>query len=262
MSIKENINQARVRVEDEQEIVDGKIDGFDSFIDRVTELSVESPSSTAPGITATGGGHFGADSSADDRCRAVRTAFAETVHPHSLNDIDGSESLLETIRSEFTNSVAVALAPTTETSFSTELKEILLSEANARRAEVSIFSQVLTDETTRIDAACEAVDEMTQWIVTVDQTPLTDEGFDELRERHERLCRYRDRCDELVQQRQAFIQTSTSESADIGIQHEQLVSYLYQDLPVEYPILSTLTRLYTVCAECQDVVRQHLLRRA
>ncbi|OYR50821.1 hypothetical protein [Halorubrum sp. Ea8] len=54
----------------------------------------------------------------DARCREVRRAFHETARPHSLADVDDAdaESLLETVRSEFTESVAVALAPTTDAS--------------------------------------------------------------------------------------------------------------------------------------------------
>jgi hypothetical protein len=49
--------------------------------------------------------------------------------------------VLDTIREEFTDAIAVALAPTTEASFTAELKQMVLAEAWSRRAEATALQK-------------------------------------------------------------------------------------------------------------------------
>ena len=79
--------------------------------------------------------------------------------------------------------------------------------------------------------------------------------------RHEQLSTHRDQCEERLLARQETIQTTTSQDAQIGLKHRSLVTYLYQAFPVSYPVLSTLTRLNALLADCQRIVRDHLTRR-
>jgi hypothetical protein len=45
--------------------------------------------------------------------------------------------------------------------------------------------------------------------------------------------------------------------------HQRTVSrFLYSEFPVEFPVLSTTTRLLETLEECQEAVRDHLTRRA
>jgi len=258
--VRTHIDQARTRVGVEREAVSAKLDAFDAFIDRVEDLSTEASRPSAPGNTATAGTLVRTESTAD-RCRAVRTAFAETVRPHSVADVDESESLLETIQNELSDAVAVALAPTTDASFSPELKRAIVSEAATRRAETAALRRALNREATHLESADEAVEEITDWIVDADETPLTDLGFEELRHRHETLARHRDRCEELAMGRQEFLKKTTNQNAEAGIRHRSLVPYIYQEFPMDHPLLVTVARLNDACAECQRAVRRHLVRR-
>jgi len=257
------IEQARTRVRTEREAVDAKLDAYEAFVRRVRELRPEQTPSSASGITAAGGAtHPSVESSDSDRCRAVRTAFAETVHPHSVADTDGTEPPLDTIREEFTDAVAVALAPTTDASFGPGLKQAVLTEARSRRAEATALRKALGREGTQLDAAGTAVEEITAWVVDANETPLTDLGFDALRGRHEALASHRDRCGELARDRQAFLGATTNDGGDAGVRHRSLTPYLYRDLPVEHPVLATVARLDETCRDCQRAVRDHLVRRA
>ena len=260
--MRQHIDLARTRVQVEQEAVDAKLEAFDTFVDRVADVSTEPTPSISPGITATAGAQSHANASTDEQCRAVRTAFEETIRPHSVADIDGSEPLLATIRSEFTDSIAVALAPTTETPFSADLKRMLISEANARRTEIDVFRRALTREETHLETAADRLADIVTWITDADDTPLPDLGFEALKQRHETLADHRDRCETLAQQRQAFLQQTTNEHVEAGIEHRELVQYLYGDSPVAHPLLTTIVRLDAVCKTCQRAVRQHLVRRA
>ena len=123
MAVNTYFDHARTCVHAEQEAIDAKLDAYETFIRRVRDLETEQTPSSTAGITTAGGAtHLSADGSDTDRCQTVRTAFDKTIRLHSVADIDGAESLLETIREEFTDAIAVALAPTTEASFTPEFR--------------------------------------------------------------------------------------------------------------------------------------------
>jgi len=86
-------------------------------------------------------------------------------------------------------------------------------------------------------------------------------GFDELRERHDRLEAYRARCDRLARERQAVLASATSYGASAGMDHRTLVGYLYEDLPTGHPVLTAIVRVYAGCDGSQRALRDHLTRR-
>ena len=250
------VDRARSRVRDEQEAVRAKQDAFEQFIDHVSSL----PAATVPsgtGVTATVGTQF----QTDDQCRAVRNAFEETIRPHSCETVEDPEPLLQTIKAEFTESIAAALASTTPTTFSPELKRAILTEANSRQTETAALLQALDSELDSLETAAETVTEITDWLVDSNERPLTDCGFDALRRRHEQLATYREHCDTLARERQTDLQRTTSQTLDAGIRHRELVAYLYRAFPVDHPVLATAVRLDSLCAGCQRTVREHLVRR-
>ena len=117
-------------------------------------------------------------------------------------------------------------------------------------------------ERSALDDAVATVEGVTGWLADADETPLSDLDFDVLRARHETLATKRDRCRDLAERRQAFLDGSTTLHSGAGISHRTLVTSLYEDFPVDYPVLSTATRLDAVCRTCQRAVRDHLVRRA
>lgn len=262
MPVKTHVDRARTRVKAERDAVAAKLDAFETFVARVAALPTEPTPSSSHGVTATAGARPRADSSPDDRCRAVRRAFDETIRPHCSADTGGSESRLAAIRSELTDSIAVALAPTTDASFSPDLKRTIVAEANARYAETNVLGRALEREASELDDAGSVVDDVTAWIAEADQTPLTDLGFEALRRRHDALARHRDRCENLARRRQEFLGRTTNRGVEVGIRHRSLVPHLYRDFPVDHPVLATAVRLDAACAACQRPVREHLIRRA
>jgi hypothetical protein len=262
MAVDTFIGQARTRAQSEQEAIEEMLEAYERFISRVQKLQPEqTPSSMAELTTAGGATHLSADTSSTDGCRTVRTAFAKTIRPHSVADIDETESLLETIHQEFTDTIAVALAPTTAASFTPKLKQMILAEARSRRAEATALEKALNREEAHLDDAAEAVDDIITWIVDANETPLTDLRFDALQKRHETLASRRDYCEEIARDRQEFLQRTTNKGVDAGVRHRSLMPYLYRDFPVDHPVLATVTRLTETCQECQRAIRDHLVRR-
>ena len=262
MAVDTYVERARPRVRTEREAVDGKLDAYETFIRRVTELQPSRTPSSAAGITTAGGTYLPTDATGTDRCRTVRTAFDETIRPHSLADIDESESILDTIREELTDAVAVALAPTTDASFTPELKRMILASARSRRSEVTALQEALAREDAQLDDAAATVDDVIEWLVDANETPLTDLGFDALKRRHRTLADHRDRIEDVARDRQEFLRATTNDGLDAGVRHRSLVPYLYQEFPVDHPILVTVAKLDETCRACQRTVREHLVRRA
>jgi len=262
MSVDTYIEQAQSRVRAEQEAIGEKIDAYETFIRRVTELETEQTPSSAAGLTTAGGvTHIATDASGPDRCRRVRTAFGETIRPHSVADTDKPESLLDTIREEFTGAIAVALTPTTDASFTPELKHMVVTEARFRQAEAAALQKALGREDTHLDEAADTVDDIIAWIIDANDTPLTDLGFDALQQRHETLATHRNCCEEMARDRQAFLKKTTNNGLDAGVRHRSLIPYLYQEFPVDHPALATIAKLDETCRDCQRTVRDHLVRR-
>ncbi|WP_435066773.1 DUF7260 family protein [Haloplanus sp. C73] len=258
MAVTTHVSQARTRVRAERTAVERRRDAFETFADRVRSLSPE-PASGSVGVTAMAGTRT---QSPADTCRTVRTAFAETVRPHSVADAEDDESLLATIRAELTDSITVALAPTTDSAFTPTLKRAILSEVATRTAEADLLDHALDREATRLAAAAEDVDHITGWIAEADETPLSTLDFESLADRHATLADHRDRCSDVARKRQRFLRQTTRRGAESGIDHQKIVSYLYQDFPVDHPVLATVARLDDACASCQRAVRDHLVRRA
>jgi hypothetical protein len=261
MATETHVDRALERVGSEREALAAKLDAYGAFVDRVEDLAVESRPLAQRGVVTTTGTGLHAGGPTNGQCRAVRTAFAETIRPHSVEDVEEAEPLLTTIGHELTESIAVALAPTTDAGLTDELKRTVLSEVEARRTETEVLSRALEREASRLAAAGDTVDTITGWIVEADETPLTDLEFDALERRHRTLEDFRARCDDRAASRQEFLQRSTSQRLEAGIRHTDFVEYLYEGFPTTHPVLTTLARLDATCATCQRAVRDHLVRR-
>lgn len=260
MSVETYIDQAQRRVQAEQEAVDAKIEAIETFKTRIRDIPTESALSSS-NATTQAGIRFKQTSSSTDQCRTVRNVFSQTIQPHSIADLGESEQLLDTIRNEFSEPIAVALAPTTETSFTPKLKQMIIAEANAQQNGAEILSQTLEQEADHLAEACKTVDGIIEWIIEVNETPLTKLDFDALTRRHERLEAHRNQCEQLIHRRQELLQQTMTKELTIGMDYSGLLPYLYQDFPVEHPVLSTGVKLIETCDECQRAIRAHLIRK-
>jgi hypothetical protein len=260
MPVEIHVHDAAERVEYEREAVDEKRTAYERFLDSVADVPAESVASRSADSTTALGQPL-SESSSSGGCRAVRRAFAETVRPHSVADVDGDEALLATIRHELGESVALALAPTTDAPLSPQVRSAVVEGAEARKTGAEALSRALEREATDLRRVMETVESVTDWIETAEETPLSALGFDALAARHGALADHREACDARARERQSFLDDSTGSAAAVAVEHRSLLPYLYQDLPHDHPALTTLARLDDVCASCQRTVRDHLVRR-
>ncbi|MFC4249432.1 hypothetical protein ACFOZ7_21285 [Natribaculum luteum] len=263
MTVTTTVDRALERVRTERDAVQDKRAALERFVARVEDVSVDPTPPPTRASTTAGGGTLAARSSPTDGGRhEVRTAFAETVRSHSVDDLDDDESLLETIASELSDSIATALGSTPDGAFTPDLKRAVLSSTRDRVDETQVVAAALDREATHLADVRDEIATITDWLVDADDTPLSECEFDELATRHDRLAAHRERCDRLVRDRQAHLAETTNQTAKGAVAHRTLVTYLYDDFPVDYPVLATVVRLDAVCADCQRAVRDHLVRRA
>lgn len=261
--IETHVDSALETVEGEREALAEERAAYGRFRRRVESLSAtEARPATGGSGTALGAvaARTGGDTG-DSACAKVREAFAETVRPHSVDDIGDDEPLLETIREELGDGVALAVAPTTDPVFTPRTKRAVLSAVHDRRHGIDATTDSLESEAESLEAVGETVGAITDWVMLAEETPLSSFGFETLHERHDRLTEYRERCERLLAERQALLHRTTGRNAAADVSHRSLVRYLYQPFPVVYPVLSTLTRLYDLLADCQRTVRDHLTHR-
>ncbi|WP_459191682.1 DUF7260 family protein [Halosimplex sp. J119] len=262
MSVETHVHGALERARSERDALEAKIDAYERFEQRVRDVSTETARAPAADAATIGGAQRFVGQSSADHCRTVRAAFAETVRPHSVADVDDSEPLVATIHAELGESVAVALAPTTETTFTAEVKRVVLSEAAARGAETAVARHAVEREIDSLRTAASLADDVLAWIERAEETPAGALEFDGLRERHAELETFSERCDEVVRDRQSHLRGTTGRDTDAAVDHEFLAEFLYGDFPVDYPVLSTIASVDETCRERQRTVRDHLTGRA
>jgi hypothetical protein len=261
MSVDTYVDQARTRVRAERKALGEMVDAYESFCRRVQNLPADGTASTGVGKGPTATTHLSTDAGSADDCRPVRVAFVETIRPHSVVDVDGEESVLETIRAEFTDAIALALAPKTDTRFTPALKSQVLAAAQSRRSETRALQTAVERERDHLEETADVVETVTTWLVSANETPLSALGFKKLKHRHETLASHRDRCEQVARERQALLRATTSDGVDVGVSHRTFIRYLYQELPVDHPVLATITKLEETCRSCQRIVRDQLIRR-
>ena len=238
------IEDAVARVETEQDHVDGKLAAYDRFENAVRESEVDDMA----GVTMAVGGSTSAVSpmaggSSDDQCRRLRERFEATVRPCSLEDVTGTEPVTETIREELGERVALALAPDGNPRYTPQLRDGIFASIDERRAGLRAMSSAVDRELTFLREAREEIGGMIDGFGEADGRYLYEHGFNELRERHDRLEAYRTRCDRLARERQTVLASATSYGASAGMNHRTLIAYLYRSLPTNHPVLTAIVRL-------------------
>ncbi|WP_137291260.1 DUF7260 family protein [Natronorubrum halophilum] len=268
MSITTHVHEALERVNTKREEVAETVTAVDRFARRVDEIRPVSPVKPTGGGYAADGGVVAAATRSrprppTNRCQDVRELFAETIYATSTDaDVDRADSLQTTISDELGQEIALLLSPETDRRFTPDVKGAVLTVTRKRRAELKAVDEALSTEADSLRSAVTALETVTDWLTRVNEIPLSELGFDDLRSRHEALSSHRDRCRQALQDRQAVLHGTTKHHAAAGVPHQSLVSSLYRPFPTAYPVVVTLCRLEECCADCQRTVRDHLTRRA
>jgi len=258
-----HLAEALTLVSTEQEKINDKLKAFDRFAVSVSRISAGS----GIGSTVTRSMHNGnqqplsvATQSVpdnDSRIQKVRSLFAKTVRPQSLEDIEQPEPLLVTIREEFSEEIALALAPSTNQQFTKNLKSAILSSVDRCQSNLKTMDNGLTAEKKSLENSISLSESLNEWLVS-ERKPIEREEFEALKNQHEQLDEFRDQCEQLAIDRQSTIHSKTNNTLSANMSHTMLVDYLYQPLPVTYPILSASAQMVDACDTRQRVIRKYL----
>ncbi|WP_138006377.1 DUF7260 family protein [Halalkalirubrum salinum] len=263
VAIEQPIQRARERAEREQTAVNAKAKAIGQFRSRVEAITPTSSSAgTAQAMAGATSLHTSASHGNHSRgCTAVREAFAETVAPQSTADIDKSEPLILTIREELGEAVALALSERTDTQFTPPIKRAVLTETQGLRTETRVLQRAIETERESLDHAQTEVALILSQIAEANNRSLLGCTFSELRSLHEELSELEDQCEAIAANRQSTIQTTTSHNAAAGLTHQAVLGYLYGSSDTQYPVLTTVCRVVSICRESKRAVRDHLCRR-
>ncbi|RKD93642.1 DUF7260 family protein [Halopiger aswanensis] len=258
-----DVHRALECVTEQRASVADRIDAFESFAACVRDLPA-GPSATTAGPVAQAtptvmtSRAAGAGPATPDPCAVVRRTFLETIVPHTTIEIDGEESVVRALAAEFSRDIAVAL--TTNSTWTAELKTAVVEAATTRRFEAERLQAALETEAERLETLVDDLDSIVAWLRSTAAESLHQCGFDELRAKHDRLEEFCDRLGTVLEERQERLQDPVRDAGDVP--YRTLVESVYASFDSRYPVLATLTRLYRICRECQRTVRDHLVRRA
>jgi hypothetical protein len=257
MTVELRTHAARERAAAESERIERKVAAFESFERRVRDVPVDAggrAGSSAPTGPSTGGALSVGTPTDGGATETVREAFDETVLPRA--DADSRQKAMV---DELSLDLAAALSPA-GTGFAPGLKARLLERVGERRSECRLLAEATAAERDCLDALGEDLDAVTSWLAETDETSLLQLGFEELRARHDRLAAHRETCDELARRRQRAIDDTRYGDA-IGIRERDVLGMLYEDFPVDHPVLADLAALDSLLEDCQRAVRRHLCAR-
>ena len=243
------VGRASERVARECADIEAKREVYDRFRSRLRTISPR----TAVTGTGPGPGEVLVSSTDGQATRSIRKAFDETVAT-AYED----RSTMDLLATELGEGVATALATGAASS---SLRSAVRSAIDQRRAELAAMDRALDAEAESLERAAETIGSIREWLVGVNETPLSACGFEELRTYHERLTGFRADCDALIADRQDHLGRTTSVDGQAGVRHRDLLAHLYEPFPIDHPVLVTGTRLDGVCGDCQRAVRDHLVRR-
>ena len=258
------VRAARRRATEEERTLRAERTAYDRFRTTVADLDVDGPTtasnSAAAGGLATVTSMLPSVGGSTATCEDVREAFAETVRPHSVADVQADEALMATIRAELGDDLAVALAPGTDVAFDPALRSSVLDTVDDRLVEIDAVVDALEREVASMDAVAEHVASTVDWLAAVDRDPLDALSFDALRARHADIAERREATDAVAADRQSFLRVRTGGGVDCDVAHDGVSDYLHGT--DTYPALDALTRTSRLLEDCQRTVRAHLTRRA
>lgn len=260
--------EAVERATAERDRIERKVEAFAEFGERVGEVTADAGQqaggqqvggreSGAPARSATGTSAESAVAVGPTRTNAsadvatVRDAFRETVAPFA-----DADSMQEAMADELSPDLTAALSPAAG-GFTPGLKRQLVSRAEQRHRECRLLADAVGTERERVREVAEELERITDWLVAADETPLRRLGFEDLRERHDRLAAFRTTCDRLAGERQAAVRGTRNDGLT-GIRESELLDHLYGEFEVDHPALADLACADDLLADCQRAVRDHL----
>ncbi|MEF8822094.1 MAG: hypothetical protein V5A52_07440 [Halovenus sp.] len=228
-------------------------DAMQAFRDRISDLSVKSPTTEFSPVAVT---------SATDRTRAVRTVrnqYESTVMavPHYEEEYD--ESYTEHVHQEFGPDVATILVH--GSGFERRHKQALLAAVRESIAVREKLLETLQAERASVTALQKRVCSLARDLENIETASVADEPVQLLDGYRSRLDILKKRCHELIERRQSEMVDKRRELR-LPISGPDIPTYVYSDLPVNYPVIKILTELIETAATARATLETRLSQRS
>ena len=256
-----HVRSAIAVVETDHERTTTERDAFASFLHRISDLDVSSvdfqpdhahQASTQTLVAPETSEH------AESQLKHVRDAYRDTVMNVAHYDEDYGDSLPESLAEEFGPEIATAVL--TSDQLTPHLRSRLIDATHHARDGRHALLQGLENERTALNTADENLIRLSADLDDV----LSAESFhawsdEDLATERDCLHAHQQECDQLAADRQATLQEQRIPSTH-HIDHE-FTQYLYETLPVTYPVLTDIASLAETLQNTHQSVKRALNER-
>jgi hypothetical protein len=261
----DHLGAALARVDREHDTVSVEAEAFGALVGRLRALDADTAAAATGqlGSTAGGAGGGGAGTVVDHSVRAgggtggqpddpVREAYEQTVMNTPHYDDEYGDTYAESVAAEFGPDLAAALAEPRQLTPAVQRQVVAAArDARARRerllSALAAEREAVTDARAELDAAREA-------LVAVRSRPFYECDRRELGRLAADLDDLEARCSGLAERRQAG--DLEPSPASFSLSDATLPEYVYQQLPVTYPVLDAVGAAADAVAETRRAVER------
>jgi len=248
-----HLRRAREECEHERDRLLAERRAFERFARRVESVeAVEPIGSNVGGGTATMSPAYDGD-----RLSAVASAYRETVMRVDHYASDYGEPLRENMAAELGPDVTTAVLDGQV--LHPQLKVAILRKCREAHDHRKSVLRDVDDETADLEAAREELSRVESSVERLDDTPLLEKSFEDLRRDYETLGGLAADCEAVVDDRRATV-ADRDPSPDPDDGHE-FHAYLYAPLDVSYPVLDAALSTLTAVRSARRRVLDSLTRR-
>ncbi len=233
-------------VESEKEHVEAERETFAEFAEEIQTLSTANRSmigATTQTVNSTPGNHV---------LKRVREQYRETVMSTADFDAEYGESFRQHVAAEFGDDMAAILADGHH--LNGPVKRLVVQQAKQSAKQRELLLEGLTIEERSLEEADRTLEPTRRFLRDTHRTDLFEQSLPELIALDEELQAHRERCHRLVQKRQTDVHTVNRRMQ--GESKTLTQEYLYADLDVNFPVLSTTLQYLDALAEVRSELVQ------
>jgi hypothetical protein len=239
---------AREQVTEERRRTANERDAFRAFVRKLRDIQPRTQTTTGgvPAIQVTTGGP-------DDRLGAVEGAYRSTVMsvPHYTDEYD--ESYEEHVRGAFNADIAAVL--TDGPRFEPHHRQAVIAGATSAAQRREALLVEVDDELASLDEHADAVRAIQNEVRDAEDVPFSTCSFGSLEGYFTRMDTLETKCTTILEDRQSTL-VRQRRRISLPIDAPDIATYLYQDLPVNYPIVATLADLLERIEDVQDEINR------
>jgi hypothetical protein len=243
---------ARERVTEERQRTASERDAFRAFARKLRDIQPQTQTTAGgvPAVQAATGGP-------DDRLGAVEDAYRSTVMSVSHYTDEYDESYEEHVAGEFNADIATVL--TDGPRFESHHRQAVIAGAKSAAQRRDDLLVEINDELASLAENADAVRTIEEEVCDAEDRPFSTLSFGSLEGYFTRMDTLEAKCAEILEERQSTL-VRQRRRISLPIDAPDIAIYLYQDLPVNYPIIATLADLLGRIEAVQDDINRAIYR--